>query len=353
MLRICDDVECSTLTLGADRPGPPAAAGSGALPARPPVPPRGRRQRRRTRFRGEVASPGSVLGPAPYPSGVATVADRALRRRPRGGRSCSGPARRRRRPRRRAGRHSTGPTVIGTATAGKRADRPQRRRGAGSGAIVYRFQWDRCNAAGADCLSIVGATSPTYTLVARDVGKTLGLTVVATDSTGTASAYVEPRRPDRAAAAAARVDRPARRQRAPPVVGKADQVTHGDVEPDGRPTFTYPWERCNANGRACAPIASANREHLHGRRAPTSVTRCSRSCRRRTATTIQNAFSTATPAGRRRLGARARARSPRRGDGHRRSTGQLIAATGIWQGVGSVCFAFRGTAATPSAATAR
>jgi hypothetical protein len=59
----------------------------------------------------------------------------------------------------------------------------------GSGAIKYAYQWYRCSAAGAHCTSVHGATSRTYTLVAKDVGKTLGFNGRATDSTGTANAY--------------------------------------------------------------------------------------------------------------------------------------------------------------------
>src|SRR5580692_9845022 len=59
---------------------------------------------------------------------------------------------------------TSAPIVIGIAAAGKRLTGLS---GVwtGSGAILYRYQWFRCNAAGAECLSIGGATSPTYTLV--------------------------------------------------------------------------------------------------------------------------------------------------------------------------------------------
>ena len=79
-----------------------------------------------------------------------------------------------------------GPSVLGTAAAGKRLTGLSGT-WAGFDAITYHFQWYRCNAAGASCLSIHGATSPTYALGNKDIGKTVGLTVYATDSTGTAS----------------------------------------------------------------------------------------------------------------------------------------------------------------------
>ena len=60
---------------------------------------------------------------------------------------------------------------------------------AGSGTITYAYQWYRCDAAGAHCSSIHGSTKSTYTQVAADTGKTIALTVRATDATGTTSAY--------------------------------------------------------------------------------------------------------------------------------------------------------------------
>jgi len=47
----------------------------------------------------------------------------------------------------------------------------------GSGTIAYAYQWYRCDAAGAHCNPIQGATKPTYTQVTKDVGRTVGLTV--------------------------------------------------------------------------------------------------------------------------------------------------------------------------------
>jgi fibronectin-binding autotransporter adhesin len=124
-----------------------------------------------------------------------------------------------------------------------------------TGAIAYAYQWYRCNADGAKCSSVHGATRGTYTLVAKDVGRTLGLTVRGTDSSGTTSAY----------AALAGLVAPAK---APvvataqpaltgsPIVGQALQVGPATWRgTSAAPTVT--WRRCNANGRVCAPVAGA------------------------------------------------------------------------------------------------
>jgi hypothetical protein len=52
----------------------------------------------------------------------------------------------------------------------------------GYGPASYTYQWRRCNAAGASCVDIVGATSSTYTTVTADVASTLRVVVTATNS---------------------------------------------------------------------------------------------------------------------------------------------------------------------------
>ncbi|HEV2593278.1 MAG TPA: hypothetical protein VGU02_15455, partial [Gaiellaceae bacterium] len=114
----------------------------------------------------------------------------------------------------------------------------------GSGAITYAYQWYRCDANVSHCHSVHGSTRSSYTLVAKDVGATLGLTVRATDATGTATAY----------APAAGVVAATAGLRQPALVGKA--VAGQTLKVKG--TWTaYAWLRCNTNGRACGGIAGA------------------------------------------------------------------------------------------------
>ncbi len=80
------------------------------------------------------------------------------------------------------------PTAVGTAAAGKQLTALSGN-WAGSQPLTYRYQWYRCNAAGASCATISGAHSQTYALGPKDVGKTVGLTVWATDAAGTSYAY--------------------------------------------------------------------------------------------------------------------------------------------------------------------
>ena len=125
----------------------------------------------------------------------------------------------------------------------------------GTGAISYAYQWYRCDTAGAHCSSVHGATLATYTLVAADAGTTIGLTVRATDSTGTARAYAGLVGTVAARAAPLHAIAP------PAVTGTStvgQTLTAGNGSWSTAATaFSYAWLRCNANGRICTPIAGA------------------------------------------------------------------------------------------------
>lgn len=52
----------------------------------------------------------------------------------------------------------------------------------------YSYQWQDCDAFGANCASVAGATAPSYTLAASDAGHTIRSVVTATNSAGSTSA---------------------------------------------------------------------------------------------------------------------------------------------------------------------
>ena len=52
----------------------------------------------------------------------------------------------------------------------------------------FAYQWMRCDAAGANCAAIAGATAQTYTLTATDVGATLVVRETATNAGGSGTA---------------------------------------------------------------------------------------------------------------------------------------------------------------------
>ena len=59
----------------------------------------------------------------------------------------------------------------------------------------YAYQWWRCDATGAACGAIAGATSSSYTMVAADRYGELEVSVIATDASGSASATSAPAGP--------------------------------------------------------------------------------------------------------------------------------------------------------------
>ena len=142
------------------------------------------------------------------------------------------------------------PSVAGTLQQGKQL-RASAGTWSGSGTVTYAYQWYRCDANGAHCASVHGATRSTYTLAARDAGATIGLTVRAADSTGTTAAYA-PLAGLVAAASATLVST------AQPALTGAAPLKIAPGTWSGKPTaFAYAWLRCNANGRICAAIAGA------------------------------------------------------------------------------------------------
>ena len=71
-----------------------------------------------------------------------------------------------------APQNSVPPTVSGTPTEGQTlvaADGTW----AGAATIAFTYAWSRCDATGAACAAITGATSKTYVLAAADIDKTL------------------------------------------------------------------------------------------------------------------------------------------------------------------------------------
>jgi hypothetical protein len=229
------------------------------------------------------------------------------------------------------------PTVVGTAAVGRRIT-GLTGTWAGSGSIAYAFQWYRCDGNGARCLSIHGATLPTYRLVGKDAAKTIGLTVTATDRAGSASAYasllgpIAPSPPLLVVTAQPVLT-------GVPVQGKALQVTTGAWSPTPE-KLTYAWLRCNPNGRVCGHIAGASGSSytvgaLDVAHALVALVQGT------FGTTSQSALSTATPAavaadvvGPTRIAGPSVSGAAVRG-------GRLTASAGTWSSVGPISYAYK------------
>jgi GH25 family lysozyme M1 (1,4-beta-N-acetylmuramidase) len=153
---------------------------------------------------------------------------------------------------------ATPPTITGTARAGSALAGVPGTWGGGK-PIGFTYQWKRCDAAGAGCTPILGATLESYTPGAADVGHALVATVVATSPSGTAGASSPPT-PAVAPAGSSVATRPAVIV-APAVSGLAQAgqtlTTFAGSWTGSPSSFAYQWRRCDATGAACVPIAAA------------------------------------------------------------------------------------------------
>jgi hypothetical protein len=146
------------------------------------------------------------------------------------------------------------PEVSGTAEDGQTltADRGS---WSGSEPISYAYQWRRCDAAGADCADIEGATGQSYELSSADVASTIGVRVTASNPAGSASAN---------SAATGTVAPAAPANGLPPLIsGTAADGQTLVAEPGSwsgtQPlSYAYQWQRCGLG--LCNDILGASGE---------------------------------------------------------------------------------------------
>ena len=145
------------------------------------------------------------------------------------------------------------PTVSGTLALGQPLTASQ---GIWTGdQLAFTYQWERCDASGAGCAAVPGATSSTYSAATGDLASTLQVRVTAQNRLGTVST---------ASAPTAIVSGPAGSpmSAALPLVSGSSQVgatlTASEGTWTGAPTaLAYQWRRCDAAGGACVDIAGA------------------------------------------------------------------------------------------------
>jgi hypothetical protein len=143
-----------------------------------------------------------------------------------------------------AGTPQVGQTL--TATAGTWTNAP----------AGYAYQWQRCDASGAACAPIAGATATTYAPSAPDAGATIRVSVIASNAAGKSAAATSSQTAVVAATAA-----PPASTNPPAISGQALQgqtltATTGDLT--NAPTaFAYQWQDCDATGTTCTDIAGA------------------------------------------------------------------------------------------------
>jgi len=130
-------------------------------------------------------------------------------------------------------------------------------------ATSYSYQWLRCNAAGALCTAIQGATAPNYTVSPADAYRQLAVQVSAADADGSTSATSTPT--GAVVDAAGYVSPPQGPTLSggstPQIVGQTAQGATLTAQPgnwaNGPVTYAYQWQRCDAAGLGCVAIAGA------------------------------------------------------------------------------------------------
>jgi len=107
----------------------------------------------------------------------------------------------------------------------------------GTPAIEYAWQWRRCDASGAGCADIPGATGASYQLSPEDEAKALRLRVTATNAAGSASADSAPTAAVAQSSGGAKSNAPPEAAfvffPAHPVVGEAIDLVSISSDPDG------------------------------------------------------------------------------------------------------------------------
>jgi hypothetical protein len=124
----------------------------------------------------------------------------------------------------------------------------------GSTPLTYAFQWRRCDSSGNNCSDL--ATGQAYRVTSKDVGTRLRVLVTATNSGGSATAISVPTAVVLAAGTGPK------NSTAPAISGTAQDgqtltVNAGTWTGNTPITFTYQWQRCDANGNGCVLISGA------------------------------------------------------------------------------------------------
>jgi hypothetical protein len=147
------------------------------------------------------------------------------------------------------------PTISGTSEVGQTLTASE---GTWSNAPTsFAYQWLRCNGGGNNCANVANGTQKTYTLVGADAGNTMRVRVTATNADGSTSAQSA-----QTAAVTAATSSAAPKNTAPPTISgtpKDGQTLTADPGSwSGNPTsFTYQWQRCDADVAACSSVVGA------------------------------------------------------------------------------------------------
>jgi hypothetical protein len=142
------------------------------------------------------------------------------------------------------------PTISGTAREGETLSASS---GSWSGStpMNFSYRWQHCNSGGGSCGNISGASSQTYNVAHQDVGRTLRVSVTASNSSGSANAVSS------ATAVVAKGQEPT--NTAPPTISGTPKdgqtlTTSNGTWTNSPTSFSYQWRRCNTSGNDCRGV---------------------------------------------------------------------------------------------------
>ncbi|MCW3027812.1 MAG: hypothetical protein JWN81_1023, partial [Solirubrobacterales bacterium] len=149
--------------------------------------------------------------------------------------------------------NTAAPTITGTAKTGQTLT-------ASTGSWTesptsYTYQWQRCDKTGANCAKIESATTAAYAIKSADLGSTLRVAVIASNSAG-------PSAPASSSQTAEVIPGlvPANTV-LPPITGtaKTGQTLSASTGSwtEAPTSYAYRWQRCDTTGASCAPIEGA------------------------------------------------------------------------------------------------
>lgn len=125
--------------------------------------------------------------------------------------------------------------------------------------IGFTYQWNDCTAIGSNCITIPGATNPSYTLEPADVGDTVAVSVTAQNSVGSTTVMSAPTAVVTSSTASptpAPVDSTPPTVSGTPAVGSGLSAGAGLWSGAGPISYSYLWLACSATG--CASIPGAD-----------------------------------------------------------------------------------------------